>query len=235
VDAITPKDEVKLSPTEIAAISQLYRGEIHRAALWRGRLDTTTNWAVVTTGIALSVAFSSPEATPLPMVLVSFLLSVFLLFEAQRYRYFDVSYSRVRVLEARFFGPLLHGNNPGRDKKWNSFLARDYINPHFHLSLVEAVQHRLRRNYVWIFGVQIISYWGKIGVHPTPLTSADQLWARMAVGPLPGEAIMVVGAVFYGSLFALAAASNELLRRFGGKESALPRDHIRGLAITNPH
>src|SRR5262245_59850464 len=65
-------------------------GEVYRSTAWRTRLDSTTNWAVVTTGIALSATFSSAEASPLPMVLVGLIVSVFLLFEARRYRYFNV-------------------------------------------------------------------------------------------------------------------------------------------------
>ena len=62
---------------EIGALAHLYRGEMYRSTVWRTRLDTTTNWSVVTTGIALSVTFSSVQATPLPVVLISFLLAAF--------------------------------------------------------------------------------------------------------------------------------------------------------------
>jgi uncharacterized membrane protein len=40
------------------------------------RLDSSTNWAVVTTGIALSATYSSAEASPLPLVLVGLLVGV---------------------------------------------------------------------------------------------------------------------------------------------------------------
>jgi Predicted integral membrane protein (DUF2270) len=40
---------------EIGALAHLYRGEMYRSTVWRTRLDTTTNWSVVTIGIALSV------------------------------------------------------------------------------------------------------------------------------------------------------------------------------------
>jgi uncharacterized membrane protein len=45
------------SAAEIGAIAHLYRAEIYRSTVWRTRLDSTTNWAVVTTGIALSATF----------------------------------------------------------------------------------------------------------------------------------------------------------------------------------
>jgi uncharacterized membrane protein len=52
----TPKAE--FSAAEIGALAHLYRGEIYRSTVWRTRLDSTTNWAVVTTGIALSATFT---------------------------------------------------------------------------------------------------------------------------------------------------------------------------------
>ena len=39
-----------------------YRGEMYRSTVWRTRLDTTTNWSVVTTGIALG--HHLPSAQP---------------------------------------------------------------------------------------------------------------------------------------------------------------------------
>ena len=77
------------APAELGALAHLYRGEMYRSTVWRTRLDTTTNWAVVTTGIALSVTFSSVQATPLPIVLVSLLLAAFLLFRGSPLSIFD--------------------------------------------------------------------------------------------------------------------------------------------------
>ena len=69
---------------EMGAIAHLYRGEVYRSTIWRTRLDNTTNWAIVTMGIALSTTFSSPEASPLPLLLVGLLIAVFLGMEARR-------------------------------------------------------------------------------------------------------------------------------------------------------
>ena len=93
------------STAEIGALAHLYRGEMYRSTVWRTRLDTTSNWAVVTTGIALSVTFSNIAATPLPIVLISFLLTAFLLFEARRYQYFDIWNIRLRVMEVMLLRP----------------------------------------------------------------------------------------------------------------------------------
>jgi uncharacterized membrane protein len=106
----------QFSAAEIGAIAHLYRGEMYRSKVWRTRLDATTNWAVVTTGIAMSIAFSAADATPLPIVLVSFLVTVFWVLEARRYRLYDIWRTRVRVLEASFFGPSLRGQGARTDR-----------------------------------------------------------------------------------------------------------------------
>ena len=87
--ALPPAPIREFSAAEIGALAHLYRGEVYRSTVWRTRLDSTTNWAVVTTGIALSVTYSSAEASPLPMVLVGLLVSVFLLYEARRLSVFQ--------------------------------------------------------------------------------------------------------------------------------------------------
>ncbi|HNS86407.1 MAG TPA: DUF2270 domain-containing protein, partial [Parvularculaceae bacterium] len=56
--------------SEIGALAHLYRGEVYRSTIWRTRLDATTNWSVVTLGLAMSISFASPAASPLPLLLV---------------------------------------------------------------------------------------------------------------------------------------------------------------------
>src|SRR5690348_18380850 len=52
----------RLSPAEFnTAMIHFYRGEVQRSNTWRNRLDTTTNWAVLTAGATLSFVFSSPN------------------------------------------------------------------------------------------------------------------------------------------------------------------------------
>jgi uncharacterized membrane protein len=86
----------EFSAAEIGALAHLYRGEVYRSTVWRTRLDTTTNWSVVTLGVALSITFSSPGASPLPLLLVGILIMLFLALEARRYRYFSVWRARSR-------------------------------------------------------------------------------------------------------------------------------------------
>src|SRR5919201_390506 len=166
------------SPAELGVLAHLYRGELYRSTVWRTRLDATTNWAVVTTGLALPLTFSSETASPLPLVLVGLLVAVFLLIEGRRYRFFDFFRIRAHILEVYFFGPILRGDGVRTENGWNATLYQDYVAPSLHITFLEAVGRRLRRNYGWIFFIQVTSYIGKLLIHPTSIDSFEELFAR---------------------------------------------------------
>jgi uncharacterized membrane protein len=189
-----------LGPAEIGALAHLYRGEVYRSTMWRTRLDHTTNWAVVTLGIAFSVAFSRNDASPLPLVLVGILIFAFLGLEARRYRYFNVWRARTRWMETNFYAPMLRGEDISTRQNWQEVLAADYCEPMYHISYMRAIGRRLRRNYAWIFAIQAIAFYGKIAIHPTPLATWEHLWERTAVGPIPGGLMVFCGILFYGAL-----------------------------------
>jgi len=199
-----PADEVAAAPrpracsaAENGAIAHLYRGEIYRSTMWRTRLDSTTNWAVVTTGIALSAIFSSEKASPLPMALVGLLVTMFLLLEARRYRYFNIWRARARLLETDSFTPMLRGDPVTMNAGWSRLLAYDLCRPRYHVSLARAAGRRLRRTYAWIFLIQAVAYYGKLAIHPTQLTLLADLWAHAAIGPIPGHMVVAAGIVFH--------------------------------------
>jgi uncharacterized membrane protein len=198
----TPPHE--FTPAEIGALAHVYRGEVYRSTAWRTRLDSTTNWAVVTTGIALSVTFSTKDASPLPLVLVGLLVGVFLLFESRRYRYFNVWRARARLLETNFIAPMLLGQGVSVDSGWAQLLASDYRDPQYHISVARAIGRRLRRTYGWIFAIQAIAYYGKLAIHPSPLTSVADIWERAAIGPVPGSLVVLAGVCFHGAWVAFA-------------------------------
>jgi len=188
----------------IGALAHLYRGEVYRSTIWRTRLDNTTNWAVVTLGIALSITFSSREASPLPLLLAGILCIVFLIFEARRYRYFNVWRARARWMENNFYAPMLDGDHMKPVAGWREVLARDYREPHHHITFARAIGRRLRRNYIWILGIQTIAYYGKIAIDPTPVTSFSALVQRASLGPIPGEFVLLGGLIFSGGWIAFA-------------------------------
>jgi uncharacterized membrane protein len=204
-ESSAPDRAAVFTPAEIGALAHMYRGEVYRSTSWRTRLDSTTNWAVVTTGIALSATFSSKDASPLPMVLVGLIVVMFLMTEARRYRYFNVWRARARLLETDFLAAMLTGEQVARDGAWAALLARDLRHPRYHISFARAVGRRLRRTYGWILLIQALAYYGKLAIHPSPLTSAADLWQRAAIGPVPGALVVLAGVAFHLSwvVFAL--------------------------------
>src|SRR5688572_33147308 len=142
----------KLAPAEFnTAMVHFYRGEVSRSNVWRGRLDATTNWAVITAGATLSFVFSSPDNPHFAIPINSILVSIFLFMEARRYRYYEVWANRVRVLETGYFAPMLSHRTIPPDKEWADHLSADLLKPHFTISEREAIGRRLRANYIWIF------------------------------------------------------------------------------------
>jgi uncharacterized membrane protein len=192
---------------ELGMLAHLYRGEMYRSKIWRTRLDSTTNWAVATTGIALSVSFGNAYNSPLPLVLVALMSLIFLSIEARRYRYFDIWRTRVRIMEKSMYVPMLRGEGVHVDGGWNQELARDYEKLHFHISFLEAFGRRLRRNYSFMFSVQAVSYFLKICVHPIPIQSLKDLWRHAQIGPIPGQVVLAFGFLFHAALATLAILS----------------------------
>lgn len=196
---------------EIGALAHLYRAEIYRSTIWRQRLDTTTNWAVLTTGVALSISFASAEASELPIILANLMAVMFLMLEARRYRYFHVWKFRARVLELAFYVPLLRGEGGKIIVDRGSPLSDDYESPKFRISYLRAVGLRIRRTYGYIFTILGLSYIGKEVLHPTDIMLSDTVWRefmeRAAVGPLPGWLNLALGAVFHATWIVVAAVT----------------------------
>jgi len=215
---------------EIGALAHLYRGELYRSTVWRTRLDATTNWAVVSTGLALSLTFSDASASPLPLVLVGLLVAVFLHTEARRYRFFDFWRVRAHILETQFFGPILLGRGVQVGNGWNEVLYEDYQRPRLHIAYPDALGRRLRRNYGWIFAIQAVSYAGKLLIHPEPIASLDQLWARATIGPVPGQIVLLAGVAFHASWMAIAVLTLKSGRGRGQTRALPERDRVLELA-----
>ena len=200
----------KLDTSGVGALAHLYRGEVYRSTIWRTRLDNTTNWSVVTLGIALSVTYANPQASPLPLLLVGILITMFLILESRRYRFFNVWRARCRWIETNFYAPMLFRSTLPDPGEWQDVLARDYLTPQYHIGFWRAMGRRVRRNYMWIFSFQAIAYVGKIIIHPTPATTIGELLDRMAVGPFPGVLILGMGVLFHGSWLTLAIRTHIL-------------------------
>ena len=205
----------QMSPGEFnTAMIHFYRGEIQRSNTWRNRLDTTTNWAVLTAGATLSFVFSSSSNPHFVIPINSVLVAIFLLMEARRYRYYEIWSSRVRVLETGYFAQLL-APETATEEAWAKHLAADLITPHFTISEMEAVGRRLRRNYLWIFALLALSWNLKVYLHPLPARDFASFIDRATVGVVPGWAVFVVGFIFNAGVAIFAIGTLRLREATG--------------------
>jgi uncharacterized membrane protein len=204
----TPK---QLAPGDFnSAMIHFYRGEVQRSNTWRNRLDTTTNWAVLTAGATLSFVFSSATNPHFVIPINSILVAIFLVMEARRYRYYEIWSSRVRVLETGYFARILSPEVKLADREWAEHLASDLLTPHFTISEWEAIGRRLRRNYIWIFALLALSWNLKVYLHPYAAHDFDDFLSRARVGLVPGWAVFVCGIIFNSAVIAFAVATVRL-------------------------
>jgi uncharacterized membrane protein len=205
----------------VTAMVHFFRAEIQRANVWRQRLDTTTNWAVVATGATLSIAFGQANVHHAIILLNTLLVLWFLFIEARRYRYYELWSYRVRLMETDFYAAMLVPPfHPSPE--WAESLAESLLTPSFPISMWEAFGRRLRRNYLWIFMILYAAWVAKIWLFPNSPQNWQEFVYRAAVGPLSGQIMIVLGFFFYGFLILIAIgtvtmtrATGEVLPRFG--------------------
>ena len=88
--------------------------------------------------------------------------------------------------------------------KWARDLSGDYNTPAHRISLATAFNRRLKRNYMWIFAIQLIAYFGKLSLHPSAAGSFATIVERAAIGPIPGNVVLAIGGIYYAGLSAFA-------------------------------
>jgi uncharacterized membrane protein len=206
-------------PEYISAMVHFYRGEMYRSQVWRSRLDNTTNWAVVTVAGMISFAFSSPEHSALTVLLANLLITIFLVIEGRRYRYFSVYRARVRMIEENFYLPLIRRNLTSPKEDWRDLVARDLDTPKFKITFLEALLFRLRRNYAWLYSILLVTWIVKLFVHPTPAPSWRVMIERAGVGPISPWIVLPLVLVIYALAF---------LPLFTEKARRASVDEIRG-------
>jgi uncharacterized membrane protein len=220
----------------VTAMVHLFRAEIQRANVWRQRLDTTTNWAVVATGATLSISFSQPNVHHGVIILNTLLVTWFLFIEARRYRYYELWSYRVRLMETDFYAAMLVPPfHPSPE--WAESLAENLLMPSFPISMWEAFGRRLRRNYLWIYLMLFISWIGKSYLFPEPAQTLQEFISRGAVGPIAGTIIISLGIMYHVFLLSIAVAtvgmtkaSGEILPRFGdGGHEHIETVHRKGI------
>ena len=205
----------------VTSMVHFFRAEIQRANVWRQRLDTTTNWAVVATGATLSIAFSQSNVHHAIILLNTLLVLWFLFIEARRYRYYELWSYRVRLMETDFYAAMLVPPfHPSPE--WAENLAESLLTPSFPISVWEAFGRRLRRNYLWIFFILFAAWIAKLWLFPASPGSTQEFQQRASIGPLSGGILLILVILFnlFLTLVAIGTitmtrATGEVLPRFG--------------------
>lgn len=96
------------------SIIHLYRGEMSRLLAYRVRLDTCTNWAVTVTAAMIVFSLGQDKIPHYFHVVICVFIFIFLLMEGRRHGYYIAVKSRVRQIEAGFYGRVLLGQEFGR-------------------------------------------------------------------------------------------------------------------------
>ncbi|WP_102126130.1 DUF2270 domain-containing protein [Deinococcus planocerae] len=195
--------ELSYSTNTANALIHLYRAEVGKMTAYRQRLDTTTNWAVVTTAGLASFALGNPDNSHVTFLFAMFLNYYFLRLEARRFRTFEIAHHRVRIME-RFFYPAMLGD--AVDPGWHQLLLAELGKPRSPMSRADALGWRLNRNYLWIYAAVLFAWFAKLDLSqpkgwvlefPEALSLAD-------IGNFPGWLVFVGVIVFYGYLIVLA-------------------------------
>ncbi|WP_431322424.1 DUF2270 domain-containing protein [Rhizobium sp. YTU87027] len=206
----SPRPALPASPGEITnTLSHYYRGELGRMISWRDRIDRTSNWAITVSAALLSVSLSTPTSHHGVLLFGMMLITLLLLIEARRYRFFDIYRARVRKLERGYFAQILAPNGESRPD-WAGAIAKSLRKPQFLLSYPGAVKRRLRRNYCWMYLILLLAWCLKITTpklqtEGNPLTQAHS-WSYVvdnaALGPIPGWAVLcIVSLAYVGILY----------------------------------
>lgn len=169
----------------IAAIVHLYRGELYRANSGRIRLDNTTNWAVLTVAGLLTFSFREGGHSHWVLLIGIALVTVFLAFEARRFRMADLWRARVRKIEENFYGPILRRDLESPEAAWGKLVAEDLFRPHYKISRLAAMRVRFSRNYWPIYCVLLFSWVVQVVAVPGGGSSWSEVREHLSAGLLP--------------------------------------------------
>jgi uncharacterized membrane protein len=136
-----------------------------------------------------TVALSNAEVSHAVFLFAMVLTFFFLQLEARRFRVYELSHRRVRLLECSFYGSLLTGQ---LDPQWRETLATSLQEPSHALSHLQALGWRLRRNYLWIYLGLLVVWLIKLGVF-----QAADFMARAQIAVIPGWLVVLLVLGFY--------------------------------------
>lgn len=160
-----------------------------------GRLDLTIDWAIALLTVILALSFATPDSPPYFLVIGMFALSILLVFDLRRYRSYDATRSRVRLIEENVFANAFDPDGAVH-REWRSAIATDLRKPTLKVSIREAITRRLRRVYFPLQSVLLLAWLFRITVFVP-----GERWIETASVPgVPATVVVVVVVGYYPAL-----------------------------------
>lgn len=208
--------ELEIAPGDRTTILiHYYRAMVGRADIWRTRMDTTTNWAIGATAAIMSFTLGNPAAPHYVVVIAALMTLSFLVLEARRLSFYHLWQQRVLLLEDGLIrgalgpmgsdagvGDVGPNHEIGLSEALDAHLGRTIPN----MPQSKAIARRLRRVYLYLFGVQLLAWALKLASHPTPAGSLTELVERAHVGPLSGVLVLSLSLFCFAGAWIFAAA-----------------------------
>lgn len=200
----------------LSLMPHYYRGEVAQSGNLLSRLDLTIDWAIVVVTAVLALAFQGGDVAAYLLLIGMLGVTLFALFDVRRYRAFDASRARVRVLEENLFANSL---DPAEVPMatWRGELAADLRTPTFKVTYWEALARRLRKVYYPLYLLLGVAWAFRITLY----TPGESWIATASVPGLAGELVAIVVAVFFVLVTAFTFWPRERHARgeFHGEES----------------
>lgn len=175
----------------LSLMPHYYRGEVSQSGNLLSRLDLTIDWAIVVVTAVLALAFRGGDVTAYLLLIGLLGVSLFTLFDVRRYRAFDASRARVRVLEENLFANSLDPESVPM-AAWRAELATDLRTPTFKVSYPEALARRLRKVYYPLYVLLGVAWAFRISIY-TP----GEPWVETASVPgIAGEFVVAAVGAF---------------------------------------
>lgn len=181
------KQQVKMEEKSFPFLFHYYRAEVYRETVWRNRLDTTTNWAIVVTAATLSFAFSGVGTAHIIIIINYIIVGLLLYVESRRFRYYALLRERTKMMEKHILGPLFSNKISGQQsEKWLSDIARSLQSPKINMSRIESISWRLRRNYIFILAFLYMIWLYRILTFPRQENLTGGIYSNASIDFIPG-------------------------------------------------
>ena len=198
----------------LSLLPHYYRGEVSQMSTRLDRLDLTVDWAIALIVAVFALSFGSADSPPYFLLLGMLALLMFLVFDLRRYRAYDATRSRVRMVEENVFANAFDPAGAVH-RDWREKLGDDLRKPTLKVSVREALSRRLKRVYLPLLTVSLLAWLFRI----TVFVPGERWLETAAVPGVPGLVVVVaIGTAYVGAL-ALWPTSRQAKGEFHGEEA----------------